>query len=138
MKQGQYGLSHIVLFLKKWSIFVKSTYNSNYAVFSNISRNFKSRYHTILTILSFQELYISFNQRLFFLLQIYAKNTNQEKYGLTHNYPFTKIWPILSKAHVVRIALHFLKYLVKSGNKFNHGRCGLTQIVHLEKIDQFL
>ena len=103
-------------FLKKWSIFVKSTYGSNYVVFSNISRNFRSRYHTILTILSFQELHISFDQKLF-LLQIFLKNTNQEQYGLIYNYPFTKPWPILSKAHVFRIELHFPKYLAKSEKK---------------------
>ena len=106
----------ILSFLKKWSIFVKSTYGSNYVVFSNISRNFRSRYHTVLTILSFQELYISFDQKLF-LLQIFLKNTNQEQYGLIHNYSFTKIWPILSKAHLVQIALHFPKYLAKSEKK---------------------
>ena len=129
----------ILSFLKKWSIFVKSTYGSNYVVFSNISRNFRSRYHTVLTILSFQELYItSFDQKLFFLLQIFLKNTNQEQYGLTHNYPFTKIRPILLKEHLVQTALHFTKYLAKSEKKFNHGQYGLTQIVHLEKTDQFL
>ena len=128
----------ILSFLKKWSIFVKSTYGSNYVVFSNISRNFRSRYHTVLTILSFQELYVSFDQKLFFLLQIFLKNTNQEQYGLTHNYPFTKIRPILSKEHLVQTALHFPKYLAKSEKKFNHGQYGLTQIVHLEKTDQFL
>ena len=87
------------------------TYGSNYLVFPNISRNFRSRYHTVLIILSFQELYINFDQKLFFLLQIFLKNTNQEQYGLTHNYPFTKIRPILSKAHVVQTAFHFPKYL---------------------------
>ena len=56
----------LLSFFKKRSIFVKSTYGSNYVVFSNISRNFRSRYHTVLTILSFQELYISFDQKLFF------------------------------------------------------------------------
>ena len=70
LNQGQYGWTHtgwpILPFLKKWSIFVKSTYGSDYVVFSNISRNFRSRYNTVLTILSFQELYISFNQKLFF------------------------------------------------------------------------
>ena len=104
-------------FLKKWSIFVKSTYGSNYVVFSNISRNFRSRYHTVLTILSFQELYVSFDQKLFFLLQIFLKNTNQEQYGLTHNYPFAKIRPLLSKAHLVQTTLHFPKYLAKSEKK---------------------
>ena len=53
LNKGKYGLTHIVLF-KKWSIFVKSTYGSYYLVFSNISINFTSRYHTVLTILSFQ------------------------------------------------------------------------------------
>ena len=56
----------ILSFFKKWSVFVKSTYGSNYVVFSNISRHFRSRYHTVLTILSFQELYISFDQILLF------------------------------------------------------------------------
>ena len=125
MNQGQYGLTHIVFFQKKnWSIFVKSRYGSNYhinpwnyVVFSDISTNFRSRCYTTLTILSFQELYITFDQALFFLLQIYLKNTNQEKYGLTHNYPFTKIWPILSKTRMARIALHLLKYLAKIWKK---------------------
>ena len=88
--------------------------------------------------MSIQELYISFNQKLFFLLQIFPKNTNQEQYGLIHNYPFTKIRPILSKAHLVQTALHFPKYLAKSEKTFNQGQYGLTQIVHLEKNDQFL
>ena len=85
--------------------------------------------------MSFQELYItSFDQKLFFLLQIFLKNTNQEQYGLTHNYPFTKIRPLLSKAHLVQTTLHFPKYLAKSEEKkLNHGQYGLTQIVHLEK-----
>ena len=128
----------ILSFLKKWSIFVKSTYGSNYVVFSNISRNFRSRYHTVLTILSFQELYISFDQKIFFLLQVFLKTTNQEQYGLTHNYHFTNIRPILSKAHLVQTTLHFPKYLAKFDKKFNHGQYGLTQIVHLKKIDKFL
>ena len=123
---------------KERSIFFKSTYGSNYVAFSDMSRNFRSRYHTILTILLFEELYISLDQKLFFLLQIFLKNTNQKQYGLTHNYPFTKTWPILSKAHVIRIVLHFPKYLAKPGKNFNHGQYGLTQIVHLEKIDQIL
>ena len=75
---------------KERSIFFKSTYGSNYVAFSDMSRNFRSRYHTILTILLFEELYISLDQKLFFLLQICLKNTNQKQYGLTHNYPFTK------------------------------------------------
>ena len=50
----------------------------------------------------------------------------------------TKVSPVLSKAHVVRIALHFPKYLAKSEKKISHGRYGLTQIVYLEKMDQFL
>ena len=94
--------------------------------------------YTVLIILSFQELYINFNQKLFFLLQIFLKNTNQEQYRLIHNYPFTKIWPILSKAYLFETALHFPKYLAKFEKKFNHGQYGFTQIVHLEKIDQFL
>ena len=138
MDQGQYGLTHIVLLKKKMINFCQSTYGWYYVVFSNISRNFRSRYHTTLTTLSFQELYIGFDQTLFFLLQIYLKNTNQEKYGLTHNFHFTKIWPILLKAHVVGIAVHFLKYLTKSEKNFNHGQYGSIQIVHLKKIDQFL
>ena len=81
---------------------------------------------------------VSIGSFFFFLLQIFLRNTSQEQYGLTHNYPFTKISPILSKVDVVRIALHFPKYLAKSDKKFNHGQCGLTQIVHLEKINQFL
>ena len=44
----------------------------------------------LLTILSFQEFYISLDQQLFFLFQIFLKNTNQEQYGLTHDYPLTK------------------------------------------------
>ena len=74
----------------------------------------------------------------YFLLQIFLQNTNQEQYGLIHNYPFTKIRPILLKAHLVQTVLHFPKYLAKFEQKFNHGQYGLTQIVHLEKIDQFL
>ena len=101
-------------FLKKWSVFVKTTYGSNYVVFSNICRKFRSRYHAVLTILSFQELYISFDQKVFFLLQIFLENTNQEQYGLTHNYPFTKSRP---KAHLVQTALHFPKYLAESEKK---------------------
>ena len=34
---------------------------------------------------------------------------------------------------MVGTALHFLKYLAKSENNFNHGQYGMTQIVHLEK-----
>ena len=45
---------------------------------------------------------------------------------------------MLSKAHVGQSALHSPKYLAKSEKKFNHGQYGLTQIVHLEKLDQFL
>ena len=56
-ESGTIRVDHIVL-LKKWSIFVKSTYGLNYVAFSNISRNFISRSHTILTI--------SFNQKLFY------------------------------------------------------------------------
>ena len=85
--------------------------------------------------MSFQELYISFDQKVFFLLQIFLENTNQEQYGLTHNYPFTKSRP---KAHLVQTALHFPKYLAEPEKKFNDGQYGLTQIVYLEKIDQFL
>ena len=123
---------------KERSIFFKSTYGSNYVAFSDMSRNFRSRYHTILTILLFEELCISLDQKLFFLLQIFLKNTNQKQYGLTHNYPFTKTWPILSKAHVIRIALHLPKYLAKPRKHFSQGQYGLTQNVHLEKIDQIL
>ena len=66
-------------FLKNDQFLSKAhTYGSNYLVFPNISRNFRSRYHTVLIILSFQELYINFDQKLFFLLQIFLKNTNQE------------------------------------------------------------
>ena len=133
----------ILSFLKKWSIFVKSTYGSNYVVFSNISRNFRSRYHTVLTILSFQELYVSFDQKLFFLIQIFLKNTNQEQYGLIHNYPFTKIWPILSSSNQDTIQLkaycplkapffHFKTSLtIKSSRQY-----GLTHIVHLDQFNQ--
>ena len=109
-------------------------YGSNYAVFSNLSRNFRSRYHTVLTILSFQELYISFDQKIFFLLQIFLKTTNQEQYGLTHNYDFTKIRPILSKAHLAQPVLHFPKYIAKFDKKINPRQYGLTQTVHLEKL----
>ena len=106
-----------------------------YVIFSNISRNFRSRYHTALTILSFEKLDISFDQKLFFLLQIFLKITNQGQYGLTHNYPFTKIGPILPKARVVQTALDFPKFLAKSEKQISHGQNGLTQIVHFEKID---
>ena len=75
---------------------------------------------------------------MFVLLQIFLKNTNKKQFRLTHNYPFTKIRPILSKAHLVQTVLHFPKYLAKSEKKLNHGQHGLTQIVHLEKNDQFL
>ena len=76
--------------------------------FATYLENFRSRYHTVLTILSFQELYISFDQKIFFLLQIFLKTTNQEQYGLTHNYHFTNIGPILSKAHLVQTTLQNL------------------------------
>ena len=44
----------------------------------------------------------------------------------------------LSKAHVIRIALHLPKYLAKPRKHFSQGQYGLTQNVHLEKIDQIL
>ena len=109
-------------------------YGSNYVVFSNISRNFRSRYHTVLTILSFQELYISFNQELFFYFKYFLKPPIKSNTSyITHNYHFTKIRPILSKAHLAQPVLHFPKYIAKFDKKFNPRQYGLTQTVHLKK-----
>ena len=66
---------------KERSIFFKSTYGLNYVAFSDMSRNFRSRYHTILTILLFEEFYISLDQKLFFYFKYFLKTPIKNNMG---------------------------------------------------------
>lgn len=102
LNQGKYGLTHFVLFLKKWSITIKITHGATWVVFSKILNKFWWKGNLLWVILYFQGFYISFHQKLIFFsyLKYFLQNSNVRIIRFDPSCPFKKILIILlQKAH---------------------------------------
>ena len=102
LNQGKYGLTHFVLFQKKWSITIKITHGATWVVFSKILNKFWWKGNLLWVILYFQGFYISFHQKLIFFsyLKYFLQNSNFRIIRFDPSCPFKKILIILlQKAH---------------------------------------